>query len=68
MRRIQKIIQVTMPTAMIDRVPPTISWALKESWSTTRVMTVKTATTSARAVPTPHHTNRISRRRPDLTR
>ena len=28
-RRIQKTIQVTKPTAMIDRVPPKRSWASK---------------------------------------
>ena len=68
MRRIQKIIQVTMPTAMIDSVPPTISCALKESWSNTMVMTAKTATTTTIAAATPHHTYLISRRRSDLTR
>ena len=67
-RRIQKIIQVTIAAARIESVPPTTSWALNDSWSNTIVTTANTEMTMTSAARTPAHTWRISWRRLVLTR
>ncbi len=55
MRRIQKTIQVTNATAMIDRVPPKRSWASKLRLLEVNVSTAPNARLSATAASTPIH-------------
>ena len=60
---IQKIIQVTIATAMSERVPPMISCASKVSEYAPKVSTAPIARASATASPTPAHSRgRMSRR------
>ena len=56
MRRIQKTIQVTKPTAMIDRVPPKRSWASKLRLFEVKVSRAPNARLSATAAATPSQT------------
>ena len=63
MRAIQKIIQVMSPTATIDRVPPTASWAAKLSVDGPQVSTAPKVSETRTARPTPvHSTGSRSRR------
>ena len=55
-RRIQKIIQVTKPTAMIERPPPNASCASNVSACWARVNASVTPTLTATAIATPSHT------------
>ena len=52
-RRIQKIIHVTNPTAMIDSDPPSASWASKVSacWVSVRPRVTPMLTSTATATP-----------------
>ncbi len=68
MRRIQKTIQVTRPTEMIDSEPPRASWASKDSWEEPNCRTAPKAIDSSTAAPTPVHTGGSFSRRPVLTR
>ncbi len=65
-RFIQKIIQVTKPTAMIDKLPPSASWASNVRACWVRASPTVTPTLTAIARPTPIHTLGSTARRPRL--
>ena len=65
---IQKIIQVTMPTATKDRVPPRISWAWKVRVLGPQVMMAPATSGISAASPTPSHSLGRASRRSALTR
>ncbi len=65
---IQKIIQVTNATAMIDMTPPKRSWASKERLAEVNSSSAPTATLRTTARPTPAHTKRTWLCRPVRTR
>ena len=67
-RFIQKIIHVTKPTAMIDRPPPSASWASNVSACWASASATVTPTLTAIAIPTPIHTLGSTARRPVCTR
>ena len=67
-RRIQKIIQVTKPTAMIDSEPPSASWASNVSACWVSASARVTPTLIATAIPTPSHTLGSTWRRSVRTR
>ena len=66
--RIQKIIQVTNPTAMIDSEPPTISCCSNRSSPMVYAITVPIATQISSAAATPPHTHLSAERWSDFTR
>ena len=68
--RIQKIIQVTKPTARIDITPPMVSCAVNERAvsAVTNCSSPQAAAATARAAPTPIQTSLRRSRCPDLTR
>ncbi len=63
LRRIQKIIQVTNPTAMIDSEPPRASWASNVRACWVRVRPRVTPTLTSTAIATPSQTLGSSERR-----
>ena len=65
---IQKIIQVTRPTARMDSEPPMISWAWKLNPLGPKVSAAPKASDTPTARPTPSQINGSCRRRPVLTR
>ena len=65
---IQKIIQVTRPTATKDRVPPRISWAWKVRVLGPQVRMAPVARGRRAASPTPIHSLGKALRRSALTR
>ena len=67
-RRIQKIIHVTKPTAMIDSEPPSASCASNVSACWVSASTRVTPTLIATAIPTPSHTLGSTWRRSVRTR
>ena len=67
-RAIQKIIQVTNATAMIERQPPIISWASKVSPRGPKVSAAPKARLIATASATPAHTLGSRCRRSVFTR
>ncbi len=67
-RFIQKIIQVTNPTAMIDMIPPKASCAVKDIRDEVKVSAAPNARLSSTASPTPVHTAGSASRRPVCTR
>ena len=67
-RFIQKIIQVTKPTAMIDKLPPRASWASNVRACWVRASPTVTPTLTEMARPTPTHTLGSTSRRPLWTR
>ena len=67
-RAIQKIIQVTNPTATIDSSPPISSWASKVSPFGPKVSAKPKASEMPTAIPTPIQILLSRWRRSDLTR
>ena len=63
LRRIQKIIQVTNPTAMIDSEPPRASWASNVRACWVRVRPRVTPMLTSTAIATPSQTFGSSERR-----
>ena len=63
LRRIQKIIHVTNPTAMIDSEPPRASWASNVRACSVRVRPRVTPTLTSTAIATPSQTLGSSERR-----
>jgi len=57
-RRIQKIIQVTSPTARMDITPPKVSWAWKVSECEVKVRRAPAARLMAAAAPAPSQMER----------
>ncbi len=53
MRAIQKIIQVTRPTATIDREPPIASWAVNDRPCGPKVSSAPNPSDTTTATPTP---------------
>ncbi len=67
-RFIQKIIQVTKPTAMMDRNPPNASWAWNDIVDDVNVRRAPKVRLSPTASPTPIHTGSSASRRSVFTR
>ena len=67
-RAIQKIIQVTRPTATIDSVPPMASCASNDSPEGPKVSSAPNPSETATAMPTPAHSAGSWSRRSVLTR
>ena len=65
---IQKIIQVTSPTARIDMIPANSSSAVSESTELVMFRIAATPTDMATAAATPAQTNGSASRRSDFTR